>query len=240
MRSSLFKILPWKSKVKVMREVKILSHEIGLAFDRLTFLSFHVNRPFLGYSFFKISPWKSMVEVMDMVKLQNQCPTSYRLITFILCQLAIPWIWLFQHWKGQGHSSWYHNGSNILFTHIPFVLSQPALTFLKYSYFKIDLENPRSRSWMMWKVEVTQFAQYPFDVFPFCFTWISPSIPKVSPIVCSRTYQSISKPITHVAHPLKLVIICTKYGKNPFRTIDLCQRTWQDVSYGTVVKVNKS
>ena len=39
-----FKIWPWKSSVKVMGEVKLQSHNVGLTSYRLTSLSFHVNR----------------------------------------------------------------------------------------------------------------------------------------------------------------------------------------------------
>ena len=39
------KIWPWKSKVKVMGEVTVQSHNVGLASYRLTSLSSHVNRP---------------------------------------------------------------------------------------------------------------------------------------------------------------------------------------------------
>ena len=44
LRYDLFKIWPWKSKVKVMGEVTIQSHNVGLTSCRLTSLSFHVNR----------------------------------------------------------------------------------------------------------------------------------------------------------------------------------------------------
>ena len=40
-----FHILPWKSKVKVMGEVKVWSHNVSLTFYRLTSLSFHFNGP---------------------------------------------------------------------------------------------------------------------------------------------------------------------------------------------------
>ena len=40
-----FKIWPWKSKVKVMGEVKVWSHNVSLIFCRFTSFSFHVNRP---------------------------------------------------------------------------------------------------------------------------------------------------------------------------------------------------
>ena len=38
-----FKIWPWKSRVKVMGEVTVQSHNVGLASYRFTSLSFHVN-----------------------------------------------------------------------------------------------------------------------------------------------------------------------------------------------------
>ena len=41
----LFQIWPWKSKVKVMVEVKVESHKVGVTSYRLTSLSFRVNRP---------------------------------------------------------------------------------------------------------------------------------------------------------------------------------------------------
>ena len=45
LRYSIFKIWPWKSKVKVMGEVDIESHNMGPTFYRFTSLKFHVNRP---------------------------------------------------------------------------------------------------------------------------------------------------------------------------------------------------
>ena len=40
-----FKIWPWKSRVKVMGDVTVQSHNVGLASYQLTSLSFHVNWP---------------------------------------------------------------------------------------------------------------------------------------------------------------------------------------------------
>ena len=45
LRYSNFNILPWKSKVKVMGEVKVWSHNVTLTSYRFTSLSFHVNGP---------------------------------------------------------------------------------------------------------------------------------------------------------------------------------------------------
>ena len=41
----LFQIWPWKSKVKVMVEVNVESHKVGITPNRLTSLLLHVNRP---------------------------------------------------------------------------------------------------------------------------------------------------------------------------------------------------
>ena len=43
LRCSYLKNWPWKSKVKVMGEVKVQSHNVSLTCYRLTSLSFHVN-----------------------------------------------------------------------------------------------------------------------------------------------------------------------------------------------------
>ena len=45
----LLKIWPWKSKVKVMGEVKVLSHNLSPTSYRLTFFWFHVNSPSYCY-----------------------------------------------------------------------------------------------------------------------------------------------------------------------------------------------
>ena len=45
LRYDFLKIWPWKSKVKVMVEVKVESHKVCVTSYRLTSLSFHVNRP---------------------------------------------------------------------------------------------------------------------------------------------------------------------------------------------------
>ena len=146
-----FKIWPWKSWVKVMGEVTIQSHNVGVTSYRLTSLSFHVNRP--SHS------WDTAFSKFD---LENQGSTSWVRSQFKVtmrvqhpidshpfCSMSIghpiPELWLFQNLtlkiKGQGHG-WGHSsksqcGSSILSTHIPFVPCQSALPFLRYSIFKI-------------------------------------------------------------------------------------------------------
>ena len=82
LRYSIFKIWPWKSRVKVMGEVTVQSHNVGLTSYRLTSLSIHVQRPSQSWvtTFFKIWPWKSRVKVMGGVTVQshNVGLTSYR------------------------------------------------------------------------------------------------------------------------------------------------------------------
>ena len=68
-----FKIWPWKSRVKVMGEVTVQSHNVGLTSYRLTSLSFHVKRASHSWvtTFLKIRPWKSRVKVMGGVTVQS-------------------------------------------------------------------------------------------------------------------------------------------------------------------------
>ena len=82
LRYDFFKIWPWKSKVKIMGEGNVESHNMGPTFDRLTSLSFHVNRPSHSWNdFFNIWPWKSKVKVMVEVNVESHKVgvTSYRL-----------------------------------------------------------------------------------------------------------------------------------------------------------------
>ena len=69
----LFKIWPWKSRVKVMGEVTVQSHNVGLTSYRLTSLSFHVKRASHSWvtTILKIWPWKSKVKVMGGVTVQS-------------------------------------------------------------------------------------------------------------------------------------------------------------------------
>ena len=93
LRYSNFNNLPWRSKVKVICEVKVQSHNMGPTSYWLKSCFCHVNPPSHSYDtdFFKISPWKiysylkiwpwkSKVKVMGKVNFEshNMGPTSYR------------------------------------------------------------------------------------------------------------------------------------------------------------------
>ena len=87
-RYDFFKIQPWKSKVKVMGEGKVESHNMGPTFYRLTYLSFHINPPshswYKTFSKFDLS-WKSKVKVMVKIKVESHKVgvTSYRLTSLL-------------------------------------------------------------------------------------------------------------------------------------------------------------
>ena len=105
------KIWPWESKVKVMGEVNVESHNMGPIFYRLASLSFHVNRRSHSWdtnnnNCLKIWPWKSKVKVID-------------------------------HGHGWGQSWKSQSGCHTLLIHIPFVPCKSTPTFLRYKIFQI-------------------------------------------------------------------------------------------------------
>ena len=151
LRYDFFKIWPWKSKVKVMVEVKVESHKVGATSYRLTSLSFHVNRPSYSwdtaFSKFDLENPRSRSWVRWTLKVTTWVQHSIDSHPFNSMSIShpIPEIWLFQNLtlkiQGQGHGWGEHwkslSGCNILSTHIPFVPCQSALPFLRYSIFKI-------------------------------------------------------------------------------------------------------
>ena len=96
LRYDFFKIWPWKSKVKVMVEVKVESHKVGITSCQLTSLSFHVNRPchFWGTAFSKLDlenprsrPW-----VRWTLKVTTWVQHSIDSHPLIPCQSTIPFL----------------------------------------------------------------------------------------------------------------------------------------------------
>ena len=122
-------------------------------------------------------------------KLQSGCNILSTHIPFVQCQSPppIPEIQHFQNLtlkiQGQGHGWRGHlksqHGSNILLTHIPLIPCQSAISSLRYDFFKFDLDNPRSRSWVRGTLKVTKWVQHPIDSHPFCSMSIGPSIPEI-------------------------------------------------------------
>ena len=151
LRNDFFKIWPWKSKVKVMVEGKVEGHKLGVTSYRPKYFSLHVNRP--SHS------WDTTFSKFDLENLRSRSWVRWTLevITWVQHSIdshpynsmsighLIPEIWLFQNLtlkiQGQGHGwgqSWKsQSGCNIPSTHIPFVPCQSAISFLRYSIFKI-------------------------------------------------------------------------------------------------------
>ena len=101
--------------------------------------------PFLRYSNFNILPWKSKVNVIPEGHIVGTTPSQLISLLFEVDEPSHSNLLLLKNLtlkiQGQGHGwgeHWKsHYGSNILLTHIPFVPSQSAIPFLRYSIFKI-------------------------------------------------------------------------------------------------------
>ena len=152
-RYSIFKIWPWKSKVKVIAQ----GHKVGITPYRLTSLLFHVDRP--------CHSWDTAISKFDVENSRSRSwvRSKLKVITWVLHSVdshpfrsmsighTVLELWLFQNLtlkiKGQGHG-WGHSsksqgGSNILSTHIPFVPCQSGIPSLSEDFFKIWPSNSR-------------------------------------------------------------------------------------------------
>ena len=111
LRYSIFKIWPWKSRVKVMDEVTVQSH--------IPFAPCQSALPFLKYSIFKIWPWKSRVKVMNEITVQchNVGLASYRLtsLSFHVNWPSHSWNTAFSKFdlENQGSRSWMRSQFNV-------------------------------------------------------------------------------------------------------------------------------
>ena len=151
LRYSIFKIWPWKSKVKVMSERKVESHNMGPTFYRLTSLSSHVNRPSHSwdttFSKFDLENPRSMPWLRWKFKVTKwvYVPIVSHPFRSMSIDPPIPKIQHFQNLtlkiQGQGHGwgvNWKsQHGSNILSTHTSLIPCQSAIPFLRYDFFKI-------------------------------------------------------------------------------------------------------
>ena len=92
LRYSIFKSWPWKSRVKVIGEVTVQSHNVGLASYRLTTLSFHVLQP--------THSWDTAFSKFDLENqgsrlwVRSQCGSNILSthISFVPCQSGIPFL----------------------------------------------------------------------------------------------------------------------------------------------------
>ena len=126
--------------------------------------------PFLGYGYFTIWPWKSKVKIIVQGHIVS--PTPYIYICYIykyiywLTSVSFHVNWTSYSWytaflkfdlenpksRSQwGQSSKLQSGSNLLSTHIPFILCQLvnwSSNSWDMAFSKFDLENLRSKSYL--------------------------------------------------------------------------------------------
>ena len=154
---SIFKIWPWKSKVKVIAQChKVTPYRLKIS------LLFHVDQPSHSWdkaiSNFDVenSRSRSWSWVKVKVESHNMGPTFSRLtsLSFHVDWHPIPELRPFQNLtfkiKDQGHG-WCHSsrsqyGSNTLLTHIPWVPFNRHSHSWDTAFLKFDPENPGSRS----------------------------------------------------------------------------------------------
>ena len=159
---------------------------------QLTSLSFQVSQPSHSWvtTISIFLPWKSKVKIMGGVKVwsHNVSLTFYRLtsLSFHVNRPSHSWDTTFskfdlQNPRSSGWSQSWKSQSvcNILSTHILFVPCQSALPLLRYSIFKFDLENHRSRSWVRETLKVTTWVQHSIDSHSFHSVSIGHPIPEI-------------------------------------------------------------
>ena len=114
LRYDFFKIWPWKSKVKIMGEGNVESHNMGPTFYRLTSLSFHVNRSSHSwYDFFQHLTLKIEGQGHgwgQCWKSQSGCNMLSTRIPFVQCQSVLPFlrytIFKIWPWKSKVKVNW--------------------------------------------------------------------------------------------------------------------------------------
>ena len=109
-RYSIFKIWPWKSKVKVIAQ----GQKVGITPYRLTSLLFHVDRPCHSWdtaiSKFNVENSRSRSRVRSKLKVITLGPTFSRLtsLSFHVDQASRSWVMTFSKFdlENQGSRSW--------------------------------------------------------------------------------------------------------------------------------------
>ena len=142
LRYSIFKLWPWKSKVKVIAQ----GHKEGIPPYRFISFSFHVNQPSHSWDTailkFDIENSRSRSLVRSKFKVTTWVQHSVDSHPFgsMLIGPPIPEIQHFQtltlEIQGQGHSSRSQRRYTTLSIHIPFVPCGSGIPFLSYDFFE--------------------------------------------------------------------------------------------------------
>ena len=142
LRYSIFKLWPWKSKVKVIAQC----HKEGIPPYRFISFSFHVNRPSHSWDTailkFDIENSRSRSWVRSKFKVTTWVQHSVDSHPFgsMLIGPPIPEIQHFQTLtlkiQGQGHSSRSQRRYTTLSIHIPFIPCGSGIPFLSYDFFE--------------------------------------------------------------------------------------------------------
>ena len=159
LRYSNLNILPWKSKVKFMGEVKF--HNVSLTFYRHTSLWFQVNRP--SHS------WDTAFSKVDLGNPWSRSWRRYNTLSthtlFVPCPSALPflgysyfkiWRWKFKV-KDMGEVKvWGHNmgPTSTRLTPLPFHVNRASNSWVT-TFSKFVLENQGPRSWVRSQFKVT-------------------------------------------------------------------------------------
>ena len=145
------------------------------------------------YCYWKIWLWKSKVKVMVEVNVESHTmgPTFYRLtsLSFQVNQPSYSWDTAFSDFvmvMVEVKVENYKVGV-ILYqlTSIFFHVNPPSRSW-DTAFSKFDLENPRPRSWVRWKLKATTCVQHYIDSHPFRSMSICHPIPEI------RLFQNLT------------------------------------------------
>ena len=158
----LFQNYTWNSKVKVIDEVTVQSHNAGIASYWLTSLSFHVNRPShswdTAFSKFDLENQRSRLWVRSQFKSQWGSNILSTHISFVPCQSALPSLRysIFKSWpwksrvKVIGEVTVQSDNVGLAsyrLTSLSFHVHQPTHSW-DTAFPKFDLGNQGSRLWV--------------------------------------------------------------------------------------------
>ena len=168
LRCSIFKIWPWKSKVKVIAQ----GHKVGITPYHLTSLSLHVDRPCHSWdtaiSKFDVENSRSRSWVRSKLKVITWVQHSVDSHPFIPCQSGMPFLSydFFKTWPWKSRvkvmgevTVQSHNVglTSYRLTSVLFHANRASHSWVM-TFSKFDIEDQRSRSWVRSQFKVTMWV----------------------------------------------------------------------------------